>query len=322
MSLLENKPLAILAGINLVAFMVIFWLIGLIMGRDDVSPQVEQIPPRSYTQPQMQAAAQNRPVIQQQTSLHELQATKSVPAQTESSIRESIIKEVSSPDTEEAVALTEEPVFIERSTTIDVFYDGAIARVEKTDDTGRRTINISNNLKEVERLSESDANYLAELRKMKAGEIGYMSMYKVTQEQAKSVTALKTSTSVIEDTEDENIDHFNKVDVSTKRQISKPVQLSLAQQIQSLVKQDEAPKTDNHQPQKPLQSEYIKSLKQASTERKNETRTIKVKFGDSLWKIAHRAYGTGFDYPRIYQANPHLKNPDMIRVGETLRVPL
>ncbi len=54
----------------------------------------------------------------------------------------------------------------------------------------------------------------------------------------------------------------------------------------------------------------------------NESRTIKVNRGDTLWRIAVRAYGNGFEYPHIYAANPHLTNPNLISTGEILRVPL
>lgn len=49
---------------------------------------------------------------------------------------------------------------------------------------------------------------------------------------------------------------------------------------------------------------------------------VRVRHGDTLWKISQRVYGTGFKYLRIYQANPHLVNPAEITTGEMLRVPL
>ena len=42
--------------------------------------------------------------------------------------------------------------------------------------------------------------------------------------------------------------------------------------------------------------------------------------GDSLWKIAVRAYGDGFQWTRIAQAN-HLVNPSIIHPGNSLLIP-
>jgi nucleoid-associated protein YgaU len=47
-----------------------------------------------------------------------------------------------------------------------------------------------------------------------------------------------------------------------------------------------------------------------------------VKKGDTLWKIAESNYGDGSLYKKIFEANKDiLKNPDMIKVGQKLRIP-
>lgn len=47
-----------------------------------------------------------------------------------------------------------------------------------------------------------------------------------------------------------------------------------------------------------------------------------VQPGNSLWRIARRAYGTGFDYTLIYQANKdRIDNPDLIYPGQVFRLP-
>ena len=69
-------------------------------------------------------------------------------------------------------------------------------------------------------------------------------------------------------------------------------------------------------------AEYIASLSKEAETRRNEVRMITVTEGETLWKIAARAYGDGNLYKKIYEANPHIKNPNMIEVGEMLRVPI
>ena len=45
-----------------------------------------------------------------------------------------------------------------------------------------------------------------------------------------------------------------------------------------------------------------------------------VKGGDTLWKIAHAHYGDGGLWPKIADANK-LPNPNLIRVGQVLKIP-
>jgi LysM repeat protein len=47
-----------------------------------------------------------------------------------------------------------------------------------------------------------------------------------------------------------------------------------------------------------------------------------VQSGDSLSKIAQRAYGDAKRYPTIFEANrDQLKDPDKIQVGQKLKIP-
>ncbi len=72
------------------------------------------------------------------------------------------------------------------------------------------------------------------------------------------------------------------------------------------------------------ESAYEKQMKKEIRERRNAMRIIVVRRGDTLSKIAKRAYGSGKEryYKKILRANPRLiKNPDRIFVGQRLRVP-
>jgi nucleoid-associated protein YgaU len=52
-------------------------------------------------------------------------------------------------------------------------------------------------------------------------------------------------------------------------------------------------------------------------------RIIIVKKGDSLSKLAQKAYGDKLAYDRIFKANPEIiKNPNQIFVGQKIRIPL
>ena len=52
------------------------------------------------------------------------------------------------------------------------------------------------------------------------------------------------------------------------------------------------------------------------------TQWHEVKAGETLWKIAEKYYGDGSLYPRIFEANKDvLKDPNLIKVGQKLRIP-
>lgn len=52
------------------------------------------------------------------------------------------------------------------------------------------------------------------------------------------------------------------------------------------------------------------------------TQWHEVKSGETLSKLAQRYYGDASLYPKIFEANKDvLKDPNMIRVGQKLRIP-
>ena len=52
------------------------------------------------------------------------------------------------------------------------------------------------------------------------------------------------------------------------------------------------------------------------------TQWYEVKKGDTLSKIAKEVYGDPSLYSKIFEANKdQLKNPDLIQVGQKLRIP-
>lgn len=163
----------------------------------------------------------------------------------------------------------------------------------------------------VGKLSGDDADYVAALDQLKQDPSSRTSTSTITKEDAETIQAGTADTG-------KSVDHFNRVIVENTADGKVRNKLSFAGRIQQTV----ADKTEQASTTSGDQDSYIAKLNQASTERKNETRIIKVRRGDSLWKIARRAYGTGFKYPLIFAANPHLTNPDEIEVGDFIRVPL
>ena len=52
-----------------------------------------------------------------------------------------------------------------------------------------------------------------------------------------------------------------------------------------------------------------------------ENKTHTVKSGDTLWALAKRYYSDGNQYPKLAAANPSIKNPNLIYVGQVLTIP-
>ena len=122
------------------------------------------------------------------------------------------------------------------------------------------------------------------------------------------------SKKVTTENSDENVDRYNKVVVKQSANTYAQVD-ALSVKIGSMVKEMES---------KPARkSTYTESITKEVSVRENEMRIIVVKSGDTLSKIAKRAYGSAMAYDRIYNANPDLiKNPNHIFIGQRLRVPL
>lgn len=52
-----------------------------------------------------------------------------------------------------------------------------------------------------------------------------------------------------------------------------------------------------------------------------ENKTHTVQSGDTLWGIAKKYYGNGSQYTKIASANPDIKNPNLIYLGQVLSIP-
>lgn len=106
------------------------------------------------------------------------------------------------------------------------------------------------------------------------------------------------------------IDVYNKVNVQNIRGEDELSQLS--RQITDVTKEkvvkDEA-------------ETYTTALHSETGVRANAMRIIVVKKGDTLGKLAKRAYGNVMLYKKIYEANPEITRPDRIYIGQKLRIP-
>jgi len=108
-------------------------------------------------------------------------------------------------------------------------------------------------------------------------------------------------------------DHYNKIVINrAKEEKYTNDRLSrLSIELNSAIDEDNTP------------SNYTQEISKEITIRSNEMRIIMVKDGDSLSKIAKRAYGSYDSYIKIFEANPEIiKNPNEIFVGQRLRIPI
>jgi len=106
--------------------------------------------------------------------------------------------------------------------------------------------------------------------------------------------------------------HYNKVVVSNlQHKKSTDQQIQLREDLNRALLSSEK-----------SSSTYERAIKQEIYVRSNEMRIIIVQRGDTLSKIAKKAYGDIDAYPKIFIANPEiLKNPDEIFAGQRLRIP-
>ena len=126
----------------------------------------------------------------------------------------------------------------------------------------------------------------------------------------KELENIDISESTKVDSSAKQVDVYNKVNVQNVSGADTLSQLS-----------DEINSVMNEGISKDKIAGYTNSLKSEVDVRKNEMRIIVVRKGDTLGKIAKRAYGNVMDYKRIYRANPEVTRPDRIYIGQKLRIP-
>jgi len=132
----------------------------------------------------------------------------------------------------------------------------------------------------------------------------------VTNDLVKELENIDLNQDTEVNTNQKQVDVYNKIDVQNSSGSDALSQLS--DQIDALTS-EKVQETDT--------KSYTTSLQSEVGTRKNEMRIIVVKKGDTLGKIAQRAYGNVMDYKKIYKANPSLTRPDRIYVGQKLRIP-
>jgi LysM repeat protein len=115
----------------------------------------------------------------------------------------------------------------------------------------------------------------------------------------------------------ENSNHYNKIILSTEN-----TQDELLENSQLVALTDELNSVLNEPITADITKDYSTSIKREVATRTNEMRVIIVQKGDTLSRIAKRAYGNYNAYPKIFSANPEvIKNPNQIFVGQRLRIP-
>ncbi len=160
-------------------------------------------------------------------------------------------------------------------------------------------------LKETSNLSSQDISKIVEIIMSKKKEEDKSSL----EEELLKAEEETTVTQTLEET-----NHYNKVVLSSKKENRNSQRTKLNNNLDTLV-DDAALKNKT--------SSYENSLKSEVLVRSNEMRIIIVKSGDTLSKIAKKAYGDTKSYDKIFKANPEIiKNPDQIFVGQKLRIPL
>jgi len=131
-----------------------------------------------------------------------------------------------------------------------------------------------------------------------------------------NLDSLDTKKIVRQVVEPKNIDYYNKI-VINKPKNETYTNDRLAQLSSELSSAIDSDLSDIES------SSYTNEIIKEIAVRSNEMRTIVVQRGDTLSKIAYRAYGDYDSYVKIFEANPEvIVNPNQIFVGQRLRIPL
>lgn len=180
-----------------------------------------------------------------------------------------------------------------------------------------KTETAKNTTEKEESKSAVDTELMAELSKINTDSIDEENEDKKLEDALNNVDETTKDSNINND--DKSVDTYNKIKIS-KNSSNNDELSKLSSQISNLISDKNIDSTI----EKPKDERvYTESLKKEVYTRKNEMRIIVVRKGDTLGKIAKRAYGNVMEYRKIYRANPEILNrPDRIYIGQKLRIPI
>ena len=150
-------------------------------------------------------------------------------------------------------------------------------------------------------------------------------MNKLSSTEVDSVSAdLESALENINVNEDTHIDNSKKqVDVYNKVNVQNTQGTDSLSQLSELITSEieDATVSSTTTTTNEEDKEYSTDIKKEVVFREKEMRIIIVKKGDTLGKLAKRAYGNVMEYKRIYKANPEITRPDRIYIGQKIRIP-
>lgn len=108
---------------------------------------------------------------------------------------------------------------------------------------------------------------------------------------------------------------YNWVDIARSNKLSNPDSLENGQKLT-------LPKVEQKNISSENKGSEVGALSESGVSQAEKITADKymIKSGDTLWEIAVRAYGDGFQWTRLYSANK-IANPDLIFTGDNLTIP-
>ena len=150
-------------------------------------------------------------------------------------------------------------------------------------------------------------------------------MNKLSSTEVDSVSAdLESALETINVNEDTHIDNSKKqVDVYNKVNVQNTQGTDSLSQLSELITSEieDAQVSSTTTTTNEEENKYSTDITKEVVFREKEMRIIIVRKGDTLGKLAKRAYGNVMEYKRIYTANPEITRPDRIYIGQKIRIP-
>lgn len=110
--------------------------------------------------------------------------------------------------------------------------------------------------------------------------------------------------------EDQYGSGYNWVDIAEENDLTSPSELAVGQELT----------IPDVEPKQLTVEEDVTDMDDTQMEEAISGGTYTVMSGDTLWDIAVRAYGDGYQWVRIAEENS-LENPNIIHTGNTLTIP-